>query len=108
MTLPPPTELYRGVAEAAPQDASHTIAWFAVLLPAIVVFLWQVSRRRQHARMYPDEHAFRALAKRLRLRANEVRAVRDYANSVARIPPIVVLMNDQMCQEALEMAKRSA
>ncbi len=108
MTMPQPTELYRGVADAMPAETTHTIAWFAVLLPILVMFAWQVSRRRRNARLHPDEHAFRALAKRLRLRANEIHAVRDYAKGIARTPPIVVLMNAQMCQEAIAMAKRPA
>jgi uncharacterized protein HemY len=72
-----------------------------VLVPIVVALVLLAIRVRRVQRMRPEEHAFRSLSRRLRLHRDQVRAVRAYAQGVARCEPIEVLMNEQMFAQAM-------
>lgn len=76
-------------------------AWVLVLVPIVVAVVFVAVRARRRMRMRPEEHAFRSLSRRLRLHRDQVRAVRAYAQGVARCEPIEVLMNERMLAQAI-------
>lgn len=104
MTLPEPTTLHHGLSLASPVPASGVFTWFAVLVPVLIALAWIMIIRQRQAHRSPSEHAFIALAKRMGLRTTQVRAVRRYAQEVAQVAPIAVLMNEGMRQTALGQA----
>ena len=77
------------------------LAWGGVLLPIFALVVWFIFRKRQIAKAYPEEHAFRALAKRMHLRTREIKAVRRFAREQGSCAPIGVLMNEQLLTQAL-------
>lgn len=101
MKLPEPTTLHLDLPSAPTVSSSSPVAWIAVVVPIVIAIAWYAFHRRRQARLCPDEHAFRALARRMRLRSREVRSVRAYAADVAHVSPITVLMNPALTQEAL-------
>jgi len=104
MDLPEPTTLHHDLAPVAPVPATTQLAWGAVMVPILIMISWYTLHRRRVANMPRDERAFHALAKRMGLRAAQMRAVRVYAREVAHVAPITVLMNAQMNQAALGLA----
>ncbi len=93
-----PTTLH---VPASPSPASGNtgligLAWVAVLIPFVVLCVWYILRSRQLAQRHPEEHAFRSLAKRFRLRAKQIERVRRYAHEIANCSPLEVLMDDDL------------
>lgn len=79
-------------------------AWILVCIPILILIVWVVGRMSRRRRLRPEEHAFFALAKRLRLHRDQVEAVRAYARGAGQCEPIEVLMNEQMLASAIELA----
>ena len=77
------------------------IGWAMVLLPVLALCIWAWFTRQRHWREHPKEHAFRALARRMKLRRSEVEAIRVYAHGATHCSPITVLMDSKKLQEAL-------
>lgn len=76
-------------------------AWLLVAFPLVCGLVWFLVLANRRRRVRPEEHAFFALCKRMRLRRGQVAAVRRYAERVARCEPIEVLMNEQMLAQAI-------
>ena len=81
---------------AAADSGLIGLAWVAVLIPFVVLCAWFILRSRRMAHLNPEEHAFRALARRLRLRAKQIDRVRRYAHEIANCSPLEVLMDDDL------------
>lgn len=101
-----PTTLHTPEPAGPAPYAQGTIgfAWLAAVLPVVVIIVWLVRRAHRDAQQHPEEHAFRSLAKRLRLRPAQVEQIRRYAREVAGCKPIEVLMHDGMLDQAMSGA----
>ncbi|MCR9075516.1 MAG: hypothetical protein NXI07_05700 [bacterium] len=93
-----PTTLHvpASTSPAAAETGLIGFAWVAVLIPVVVLVAWYVLRARRLAQLNPEEHAFRSLARRFRLRANQIERVRRYAHEIANCSPLEVLMDDDL------------
>ena len=101
--LQAPSELYipgTSDASAASSDPSQWIAYIAMVVITIGLgwFAFHVIRNRG---VHPDEHAFRSLARRLRLNRSEIDAVRTFARTSNGRKPIEVLMNQSLLEQAI-------
>ncbi|MAO19129.1 MAG: hypothetical protein CMJ25_00130 [Phycisphaerae bacterium] len=98
-----PTMLHKPVAQEAHQLSSAApLGWLLVTVPIVGVGVWFGLRRQRHARTHPQEHAFRALGRRMKLRQRDMQAVRVYARSAGIDSPIAVLMDPNRLQEAIK------
>ncbi|MFG0244628.1 MAG: hypothetical protein ACF8MF_01075 [Phycisphaerales bacterium JB052] len=102
MSAAGPTTLHIPVEQGTqPMAGAEPAAWFLVVVPVVAVGVWFGLRRSRHARTHPQEHAFRALARRMKLRPREVQAVRVYARSSGIESPVAVLMDPDRLREAI-------
>lgn len=87
-----------------PQDhtpaATQSIALLAAIIPIAIGLVWFAILLKRRAKLRPEEHAFRALARRMRLGRSQVVAVRRCARDTRR-EPIDVLMDEQMLHRVL-------
>jgi hypothetical protein len=103
--VPEPTVLHLPEAQTSPESMLSvlpiTLAWIGVVVPVLGLVIWFAIRRRKVMLAQPEEHAFRALGKRMHLRARDMKAVRIFATEHASCKPIAVLMNEQLLAQAL-------
>ncbi len=97
-----PTTLHKPAEQIVPLEGTQSFAWFMIVIPIVAAGVWLGVRRNRQARTNPQEHAFRALARRMKLRQREMHAVRVYARSSGMESPIAVLMDPNRLQDALK------
>jgi hypothetical protein len=103
MQMQEPTTLHIPVqGPIEPQAPILPVAWVASILPIVVGLVWLLALARRRAKVNPEEHAFRSLSRRMRLRRHQVTAVRACALNT-RTQPIDVLLNERLLQQALHM-----
>lgn len=101
--LHPPSELYiPGASDASTgtSDLSQWVLYIAVVVIAIGLG-WFGLRAVRDRGVHPDEHAFRSLARRLKLKRSEIDAVRTFARAMDGRKPIEVLMNQHLLEQAI-------
>lgn len=84
------------------QSPTQTIALLAAIIPIMIGIAWFAILLRRKAKLRPEEHAFRSLARRMRLGRAQVIAIRRCARD-SRREPIDVLMDEQMLHRVLMM-----